>query len=82
MPESITRLSQRVAREEGVVRLLDHLGTLDPDDQELVSCCGLEGATCAEAARRLGIGEAAAIKRWQRLRARLRDGGIADGWLP
>jgi hypothetical protein len=46
-----------------------------------VSFCGLEGATCADAARKLGIGVEAAHKRWQRLRNRLREVGLANDWL-
>ncbi|MBK8975014.1 MAG: sigma-70 family RNA polymerase sigma factor [Planctomycetes bacterium] len=81
LPASITRITQRLSRDESVRALLDHVAGMSREDQELVSYCGLEGATCAEAARRLGIREDAAIKRWQRLRARLRDSGFAHAWL-
>ena len=39
--------------------------------------CGLEDMPCTLAAVRLGLGVEAVTKRWQRLRARLREGGAA-----
>ncbi|MEQ1632169.1 MAG: sigma-70 family RNA polymerase sigma factor [Planctomycetota bacterium] len=79
--ESVTALSQRLVRDEGIQLFHAHLQTLTREDQDLVSFCGLEGSTCGEAARKLGIGEEAAHKRWQRLRARLRERGLAEQWL-
>ena len=79
--ESVTRLTRRLVREESVLRFLEHLRGLPREDQELVSFCGLEGTTCADAARKLGIGAEAATKRWQRLRSRLREHGIAHDWV-
>ena len=78
---SVTAMSQVLLRDEAIQRFHAYLQTLPRADQDLVSFCGLEGSTCAEAARKLGIGEEAAHKRWQRLRARLREGGLADEWL-
>lgn len=78
---SVTALSRRLLRDESLRRFCDHLGTLPREDQELVTFCGLEGDTCAEAARKLGIGTDAAIKRWQRLRARLREEGLRHDWV-
>lgn len=78
---SITRLSQRLVRDEALRAFRDHLAALPREDQELVSYCGLEGAACAEAARKLGIGVEAAQKRWQRLRAKLREEGFAHDWI-
>lgn len=77
----VTALSQRLLRDEAIRRFCDHLRSLSREDQDLISFCGLEGSTCAEAARKLGIGVDAAIKRWQRLRTRLRAEGLAHDWL-
>lgn len=78
---SVTALSHRLVRDEGIRRLHEHLQALPREDQDLVSYCGLEGSTCKDAARKLGIGVDAAHKRWQRLRARLRHDGLAGEWL-
>jgi RNA polymerase sigma factor (sigma-70 family) len=78
---SVTALSRRLVRDEGIRRFHEHLEALPREDQDLVSFCGLEGATCADAARKLGIGVEAAHKRWQRLRSRLREVGLANDWL-
>jgi DNA-directed RNA polymerase specialized sigma24 family protein len=39
--------------------------------------CGLEERSCADAARELDLSEGAVIKRWQRLRTRLRG----EAWV-
>jgi RNA polymerase sigma-70 factor (ECF subfamily) len=78
---SVTRLTRRLVREESILRFVEHLGSLPRADQDLVSFCGLEGSSCADAARKLGIGAEAAAKRWQRLRARLREEGVAHDWI-
>lgn len=78
---SVTALSQRLLRDDGIRRFHQHLSTLPREDRELVSFCGLEGCTCADAARKLGISVDAAHKRWQRLRARLREDGLTHDWL-
>jgi len=81
VPEDITSLSGRLAKNEAVETFLDKVGELSKDDRNLMLHCGLEGLTCAEAATRLDLGEAAVIKRWQRLRARLREQGWARQML-
>lgn len=78
---SMTALSQRLVRDDGIRRFHEHLSRLPRADQDLVSYCGLEGSTAAEAARKLGIGVEAAHKRWQRLRQQLRDDGLGHDWL-
>lgn len=78
---SVTALSQRLVRDENIRRFCDHVRTLPSEDQDLVAYCGLEGSTAADAGRKLGIGTEAAHKRWQRLRSRLRDDGVAADWL-
>ena len=70
--DSITGVSRRIARDEGLSRFRDAVGELPEDDRKLVVHCGLEGLPLREVGERLGISEEAATKRWQRLRARLR----------
>ncbi|MBL8863239.1 MAG: sigma-70 family RNA polymerase sigma factor [Planctomycetes bacterium] len=72
VPQDVTSFTQRLAREESVRSFLDEAGSLAEVDRMLLLHCGLEGETCARAATKLGISEDAAIKRWQRLKARLR----------
>lgn len=76
VPQDVTSFTQRVAREESVRAFLDEAGALVEVERMLLVHCGLEGETCAEAAVKLGISEDAAIKRWQRLKAKLR----AETW--
>jgi RNA polymerase sigma-70 factor (ECF subfamily) len=52
---SMTALSQRLMRDESIRRFRTHLDSLPREDQDLVSFCGLEGSTAADAARKLGI---------------------------
>ena len=73
IPQSVTSFTQRLAREDSVRAFLDHAQRLDEADRMLVIHCGLEEETCAEAGVKLGLSEDAAIKRWQRLKARLRE---------
>lgn len=75
LPEAVTSLSHRLAREDTLAHFLKHVAVLSREDRELVLHCGLEGSTCRETATRLGISEDSAIKRWQRLRAELRNFG-------
>jgi RNA polymerase sigma-70 factor (ECF subfamily) len=73
VPDEVTQMTHRVARNEELRRFLDDTGVLSPEDRAILAHCGLEGRTCAEVATRLELTEAAVIKRWQRLRARLRQ---------
>lgn len=72
-PDSVTSVTRRAAREDGLQRFIERVGALGEEERVLVICCGLEGEDSAEAARRLGISAAAAAKRWQRLRASLAE---------
>jgi len=73
VPESVTSIGQRLAREDVVRCFVDYAHGLDVADRDLLVHCGVEGGTCTEAATRIGMGVEAAAKRWQRLRADLRD---------
>lgn len=79
VPEGVTSLSLRCAREESMLRFLERIGGLAREERELVLYCGLEGSSCREAATRMGLTEEATLKRWQRLRAELRGWSCASG---
>ncbi len=53
----------------------------DKEDQQIVVWCGLEGMACSDAAVQLGLSTDAVIKRWQRLRQRLRERPWAQALL-
>lgn len=67
-----TRISKKVARSENTRILVDRLLALPEAERDLLVHMGLEGLTAGQAAELLGISEASAAKRWQRLRERLR----------
>jgi RNA polymerase sigma factor (sigma-70 family) len=73
IPENVTSFTQRLARDESVRAFLAHAGSLEEVDRMLLIHCGLEQETCAAAAQKLGLTEDAAIKRWQRLKGKLRS---------
>ncbi|MBL8858347.1 MAG: sigma-70 family RNA polymerase sigma factor [Planctomycetes bacterium] len=73
VPQDVTSFTQRLANEDSIREFLKHVQALDESDRMLLIHCGLEGETCAEAASKLGLSEDAAIKRWQRLKAKLRE---------
>ncbi len=68
-----TRPSEAVMRAEANRRLQDALDDLDPLDREILALRHIEQLTNAEAARVLGIKEAAAGKRYLRALERLRE---------
>jgi RNA polymerase sigma factor (sigma-70 family) len=74
-PDSVTSISTRLARDEDIRRFLAYVSGLPFDDRMLVVYCGFEEYTCAEAATRLGLSPDAASKRWQSLRAKIRENG-------
>jgi len=81
IPESVTSFTQRLAREDSMRAFLAEAQALDETDRMLLVHCGLEDESCAEAGVRLGLSEDAAIKRWQRLKARLRELPWSRRWL-
>jgi RNA polymerase sigma-70 factor (ECF subfamily) len=78
LPDTLTTASSRLCKDEALLRFIDYVSALDADDQTLLVYCGLEEYTCAEAAVRLGISVEATAKRWQALRARLRQSGVLE----
>jgi RNA polymerase sigma factor (sigma-70 family) len=82
VPQSVTSFTQKLAREDTVREFLVQAGELEEEDRMLLIHCGLEAETCAEASVKLGLSEEAASKRWQRLKARLRERPWARAILP
>jgi RNA polymerase sigma-70 factor (ECF subfamily) len=74
-PESVTSICSRLAKDDLVQRFLAYVAGLPAEERQLVLYCGLEGQSSAQAAARLGILPDTALKRWQSLRERLREGG-------
>jgi RNA polymerase sigma-70 factor (ECF subfamily) len=68
-----TSPTQAVLRAERILRLQEALNALGPLDREILSLRHFEELTAAEAARVLGIEEAAAAKRYFRALKRLKD---------
>jgi len=73
IPENVTSFTQRLAREESLREFLAQAGALEETDRMLLIHCGLEQEACAMAAPKLGLSADAAIKRWQRLKTKLRE---------
>lgn len=73
VPDQATSLGRRFSRDEALELFLARVERLQPDERALLVYCGLEQYSAPEAARRLGLGAEATAKRWQTLRARLRD---------
>ncbi|MFT7463488.1 MAG: RNA polymerase sigma factor (sigma-70 family) [Pseudohongiellaceae bacterium] len=69
----------QVARSEAFTAFLQRVSELPHNDQLLLVHCGMEELPVAQVASRLEISEAAAFKRWQRLRARLIEQGLPEG---
>lgn len=73
LPDDITSVSRRFARDEELGKFVEKLDGLDDDDRKLLIYRGLEGLGHAEAADLLGISRDAAEKRWQRLVRRVEE---------
>jgi RNA polymerase sigma-70 factor, ECF subfamily len=76
-PEAVvaegTSISLRVSRNETLANMIEAVSSMEEDDRALFFHCALEGLAVADAAPLIGIGEEACAKRWQRLKARLRE---------
>jgi RNA polymerase sigma factor (sigma-70 family) len=77
-PDIATSIRSRMARDESVDRLVEHVASIDELDRKVLIHCGLEDMPCSLAAVRLGLGVEAVTKRWQRLRAKLRTSGVEE----
>ncbi len=72
-PDVATSIRSRLAKDESAGMLMEEVSRLDPVDRMLVIHCGMEDTPCSTVAPRLGISVDSALKRWQRLRVRLRN---------
>jgi RNA polymerase sigma-70 factor (ECF subfamily) len=80
IPDSVTSVSLRFAKDDALQRFLAWVAELPPEERALILYCGIEGYTSAQAGERLGISAEATSKRWQTLRARIRQ-NVAVGSL-
>jgi len=81
LPAEITDVTRRVARDEAVQAFQERIAKLEDLDRKLVLHCGFEELPNREVAERLGMEVEAVKKRWQRLRARLREWNVPDELL-
>ena len=81
VPDSVTRITTKVARDEALQVLLDKLEEFEAPDREIFMRYGLAGESFVEASQRLGIGPDAARMRWNRLRTRLRESAWVEELL-
>ncbi len=78
VPASVTDVSRRVTRDQVLADVVTALRELDKTDQSVFVHCGLEGQTASQVAPLVGLSRDAVLKRWQRLRERLRK-EVPDG---
>jgi RNA polymerase sigma-70 factor (ECF subfamily) len=79
IPDEITSLTDRMARDQAIRCFMERVEALDPEDRDLVSLRGLEGLPFKDVARCLRVNEATARKRWERLRTKLAADGPPEG---
>ena len=72
LPASVTDVGRRVARDQVLADVIRALRKLGETDQAIFVHCGLEGQSAGHAAALVGLSRDAVLKRWQRLRERLR----------
>ncbi len=73
LPDDVTSVSRRFARDEGLRGFVTKLDELDDDDRMLLIYRGLEGLGHSETAEVLGVTRDAVEKRWQRLVRKIQD---------
>jgi RNA polymerase sigma-70 factor (ECF subfamily) len=76
IPDSATNVSRRLARDEGIQRVLAWVDALDEEERKLFLYCGLEGLSYAEVSERMQVHHETIAKRWQSLRARIGQFGV------
>lgn len=69
--EQVTRMLDRLQRNEAHGRLLAALDAMETRERRITSLCGLEGLPHREVAELLGMKKDAVTKAWQRLRESL-----------
>lgn len=70
---TVTSICTGLARNETVKRVVELADELDELDGQLLLRCAFEDVTASDVGRRAGVEPATAIRRWQRLRGRLKD---------
>ncbi|MBI5363851.1 MAG: sigma-70 family RNA polymerase sigma factor [Planctomycetes bacterium] len=75
VPDTATAVSRRVAKHEGLQKMIDWIAALDEEEKKLVVFCGLEGLSYSEVGERTQTHKDTIAKRWQTLRARLAQFG-------
>jgi RNA polymerase sigma-70 factor (ECF subfamily) len=73
----LTTIRTRLARIEELDEFRASIAELDEIDRAILLHCGFEELAIAEAASRLGLNVESCGKRWQRLRAKLRESRFA-----
>ncbi len=69
-------ISQRVARHEGIQKLLGWVEGLEEEERQLFVHCGLEGLSYTEVGERMKLQKDTVAKRWQHLRTRVAQFGV------
>lgn len=75
---ALTSIATRLAKDDSLRLFLEFVEGLAPEDRAMLIYCGIEGYSCAQAASRLMIQPDAASKRWQTLRARIRQNASVE----
>ncbi len=76
-----TSISRQASRKDGVHRLVQIIGRLDATDQAVFIHCGLEGLSAPDTSELICLGADATLKRWQRLRTKLREASVWEEFL-
>jgi len=75
---ALTSIVTRLAKDDSLRLFLEFIEELETEERALLVYCGIEGYSCAQAAARLMITPDAASKRWQALRARIKQNSSVE----
>jgi RNA polymerase sigma factor (sigma-70 family) len=78
--DTVTSLCTHLARNEFVQRFLAFAARLEEVDRQLLVRCGLEDERPGDVALRFDIEPSSAVRRWHRLRERLREAQWNERW--
>lgn len=76
--DQVTSIVTRLAKTDSFQSFLNFVDELEPEEQALLLYCGIEGYSCAQASARLEISAETTTKRWQTLRARLKQNSAIE----
>lgn len=76
VPDPASAISQRVARDDSIQKLLGWVDALEEEERQLFVHCGLEGLSYTDTAERMNLQKDTVAKRWQTLRARVQQFGV------